>query len=143
MPTPTQLFIYTDGGARGNPGPAAIGFVIKDQADQTITEQSAYIGHSTNNTAEYQAVIHALAWVKTNLSPAPSLKINFFLDSQLVANQLSGNYKIKQPHLRQLASQAQSLQTSLHITPTFTYIPRAQNHRADFLLNRELDSRLS
>src|SRR3989344_5426246 len=97
-----NLSIYTDGGARGNPGPAAIGFVVKNGED-TIAEQAEFIGETTNNTAEYQAVIYALNWIEANQKDATT--IAFYLDSKLVVNQLLGTFKIKQPHLQALSNQ--------------------------------------
>ena len=84
-----HLNIYTDGGARGNPGPAAIGFVVTDASQNILFQHGQTIGTATNNTAEYQALIEALSWVKANCHPAPR-SITCYLDSNLVVNQLLG-----------------------------------------------------
>ena len=91
------LLIFTDGGARGNPGPAAIGFIIKDNYGEVLVELGKFIGRATNNVAEYQAVIEALTWLKNNYQrkELSNDQIDFFLDSNLVVNQLNGFYKIK------------------------------------------------
>jgi ribonuclease HI len=93
-------FIHTDGGARGNPGNAAIGIIIKKDA-LLVTEFGMYIGQTTNNVAEYTAVKEALTYLlKTNQERGV---IQFFLDSELVVKQLTGVYKIKDIHLQKLA----------------------------------------
>ena len=103
-----QLIIHTDGGARGNPGPAAVGVVIETADGKTLAEFGKKIGETTNNVAEYTAVIEALKKIK-NLGLKMNneeLVINFFLDSTLVVNQLMGLFKVKDSHLRELLSEA-------------------------------------
>lgn len=138
-PDYSTLNIHTDGGARGNPGPAAVGFVISNQEGKLIYEAGHVIPPTTNNTAEYSAVISALTWLSTKDFSAQINQLNFFLDSNLVVNQLQGKFKIKQPHLANLAQQVHQLLTKLNVSATYTYIPRAQNYRADQLLNQALD----
>src|SRR3990167_3559058 len=92
------LNIYTDGGARGNPGPAAVGVHIEDTQGNHVVSLGKKIGHTTNNVAEYRAVIEALD-LALQLNKKIS-KINFFLDSNLVASQLNGVFKIKNSNLR-------------------------------------------
>ncbi len=101
METKNELTIYTDGGARGNPGPAAIGVVVLDGKGQELAKFGRVIGETTNNVAEYQAVKAALEWVKGN-QRGKNQKIKFFLDSTLVVNQLNGIFKVKESHLRDL-----------------------------------------
>lgn len=139
--SPLPLLVHSDGGARGNPGPAATGFVIS-QGSSVLTSGGNYLGTTTNNVAEYQAVIDALQWIIAN-HPSPIPPIQFFIDSQLVVQQLSGNWKIKLPHLRQLAGQvwAISRQHRLHIS--YTHVPRHQNAQADALVNEVLDKKNS
>ena len=132
-----SLKIFTDGGARGNPGPAAVGVVIFDEHGKGIHRFGRAIGETTNNVAEYQAVIDALGWVEGQLKK-PEI-INFFLDSMLVAKQLSGNWKIKQAHLRELAVRVGTLIGKLGVKVTYTPIPRERNSEADFLVNQALD----
>jgi ribonuclease HI len=95
------LIINTDGGSRGNPGPAAVGIVIRDEHNSLIKEHSWYLGITTNNIAEYTAVITALQ-IATEIQADKTCetKIDFFLDSELVVRQLLGIYKIRDPKLQ-------------------------------------------
>lgn len=138
---PSPIIIYTDGGARGNPGPAATGYVVYSVDKQLLYQSGNYLGSTTNNVAEYQAVIQALEWVVEN-HPHPPLHIDFYLDSNLVVNQLKGLYKIKQNHLQQLNSQIKQLISTHQLSCTFTHIPRAQNSQADHMVNLVLDKEL-
>jgi ribonuclease HI len=131
------LKIFTDGGARGNPGPAATGFVIKDSQDKILFQAGKAIGQATNNQAEYQALIQALNWVKENQPQVA--QIDFFLDSRLVVNQMSGKFKIKSPKMRQLWQKAKTLALSLKATINYHLIPREMNTQADSLLNQALE----
>ena len=106
------LNIYTDGGARGNPGPAASSFVAIDEG-KVIHKNSLYLGVRTNNEAEYEAVILALSWLINNLDILEHKDIVFKLDSELVARQLSGIYKIKSPNLRILVTKIKNLESRL------------------------------
>ena len=126
--------VFTDGGARGNPGPAAIGVVVQDEQGRTVYELGRTIGETTNNVAEYRAVIGALEWIKSQPRPAV---VNFYSDSTLVVNQLQGLWKIKQAHLKPLIDEVRRLAEGLIVT--FTAIPRAQNEAADALVNQALD----
>lgn len=141
--TDPKLHIYTDGGSRGNPGPAAIGVVIKDGSNQLIHQFSQTIGRATNNLAEYQAVIAALKWLIANKNNLPSLSanwpINFFLDSTLVVNQLNGLWKVKDANLRQQVIQIRQLEAGLSCPIQYTAIPREKNLEPDALLNQALD----
>lgn len=141
---PNCLNIFCDGGARGNPGPAAAGFVVKDCQGKVLVEKAEYLGKGTNNVAEYQGVIKSLEWLIKNLKfiNKKALTINFFLDSQLIVNQLMGRYKIKQPHLQQLAIKVKELESQLQAQIRYQYIPREKNSRADYLLNQALDLKL-
>ena len=85
------MIAYTDGGARGNPGPAGIGAVLLNEKGQVVSEVSKYIGHATNNVAEYLAVVYALQ--EALYQKARCVVIN--TDSQLIARQISGKYKVK------------------------------------------------
>ncbi|MBI3955735.1 ribonuclease HI family protein [Candidatus Gottesmanbacteria bacterium] len=132
-----KYVIYTDGGARGNPGPAAIGVVI-----QNIAEFGRRIGEATNNVAEYTAVREALAYLRNNpiikLSNNPI--IQFYLDSTLVVQQLNGMFKVKDAKLRELLTQIRFLEQEIGGVVTYAYVPREQNRRADLLVNRALDA---
>jgi ribonuclease HI len=135
------LTIFTDGGARGNPGPAASAFVIQNSSGQTLFEQGNYIGFATNNVAEYQGIIYSLTWL-TNYSQSHSLGfLTFKLDSLLVVNQLKGIYKVKEPTLNILCQSALSSLIKLKVPYLITHIPRTQNSRADYFVNQALDNR--
>ncbi|MDD5216784.1 MAG: ribonuclease HI family protein [Candidatus Omnitrophica bacterium] len=96
-----KLIIYSDGGARGNPGPAAIGVLVCDEKDEPLQEYQQTIGEATNNVAEYRAVIKGLELAQA----LGGGEVQYFVDSELVANQLLGVYRIKTPHIRELFMQ--------------------------------------
>lgn len=129
-----NFIIYTDGGARGNPGPAAIGVVMGDK------EYSAYLGEATNNIAEYRAVIFALKKAKQLLGKdaAKDAEIEIRLDSELVGKQLAGEYKVLEKDLQPLFLEAWNLMRDFGEV-RFAIIPREKNRRADKLVNAELD----
>jgi ribonuclease HI len=125
--------IFTDGGARGNPGPAAIGFVVKDESGKIIKKFSQRIGITTNNVAEYTAVIEALKWVNKNLPKKQ--KIDFFLDSKLVVYQLNGYYKIKDSKLRNLIIKTRQYEKEIGGDILYHFVIREKNQAADKLVN--------
>ena len=100
MMTSDKIFVYTDGGARGNPGPAAIGIMVYDEKKQLLLEHKECIGTATNNIAEYKALIKALELV-VDFSQN---EVCCFLDSELVVMQLNGRYRVKTPHILKLFS---------------------------------------
>lgn len=128
---------YCDGGSRGNPGHSAWGFVIK-QNGRIIAEEKAYIGIATNNFAEYTAVIEALTWLKDHYQGSDLI---FYLDSKLVAFQLSGLYKIKNANIRSLVVAIKTLEPSFGQI-RYHHVPRDQNKQADALVNLALDRHL-
>lgn len=130
--------IYCDGGARGNPGPGACAFVvIKD--NKTIYEESKFLGEVTNNIAEYNGVVVALRWLLENNGYK---SVQFYLDSQLVVNQLNGRYKIKNENLRILRLTISSLEKEICSDLKYQYIPRDKNKLPDKLLNEEIDENI-
>ncbi len=131
-----KLIIFTDGGARGNPGPAAIGAVIYDDQHQVLAEISEYIGETTNNQAEYKAVVAAISKARE----LGAKEIDFFLDSQLVVEQLNGNYKVKNKDLAPLFVQIYNASLGFRKV-RYTHVRREQNQEADKLVNMALDSR--
>jgi len=134
-----ELNVFTDGGARGNPGPAGIGVVIKD-GSKTIFSLSAYIGKATNNVAEYQALKKAFDWLTKNKNLVLGFdQINCYLDSLLIAAQMSGRYKIKAKHLITLAQKIKNRERSLPVKVIYHHIPREKNTEADTLVNEALD----
>lgn len=138
MPS-NNLTIYTDGGARGNPGPAASAYLVIDSSGHTLMAQGFFLGTATNNVAEYHGLISALTWLVDYLKNHPIQDMEFKLDSLLVVNQLKGLYKVKEPTLRSLHLQANSLIAKLNVPYRFIHIPRSQNIQADYLVNQTLD----
>lgn len=138
----SKYFIYCDGGARGNPGPAGIGAVVFSETKKPLKRISKYIGETTNNQAEYQAVVAALQEVPAlthqpiNLSTP---EIHVFLDSKLIVEQMNGRYKIKNEGLKPFYWQIRDLMMKLGGAVTFEYIPREKNSEADQLVNDALD----
>lgn len=133
-----SLSIYSDGGARGNPGPAACGIVfVKD--DKEIFKASRYLGEATNNVAEYKGVIFALETLLKNPQWIGGNRINFFLDSELIVNQLNGKYKIKNTALAALSFSVKGLERKIPATIFYKHVLRSKNLIADFLVNEELD----
>lgn len=146
-----KYFIHTDGGARGNPGEGAVGAVIKSENHQLLFEISRKIGKTTNNIAEYTAVVGALEWFRDNATmmqcnnppagEAGETIYQFFLDSKLVVNQLNGLYKVKENHLRELILKVRGLEQEIGGRIYYSLIPREENFEADVLVNKALDSR--
>jgi len=128
------IHVFTDGGARGNPGPAAIGAVLKDESGKTIAEISKYIGNATNNVAEYIAIIYGLqeaVFRKAN-------KVVLNLDSQLAARQLKGEYRVKDQDLKKFFDIALNLFKGFSKVEVVE-IPREENKEADDLVNEALN----
>jgi ribonuclease HI len=150
---PDKLVIYTDGGARGNPGPAAVGVVFGTPSPssghalitsrKSTQQYSEAIGRTTNNVAEYRAVIFALKKAKSLLGgkTAKEIEVEIRSDSELVVSQLRGEYKIKEENLKPLFLEAWNLKQDFK-SVIFTLIPREENKLADKLVNRALDTLL-
>jgi len=134
-----RLTVYTDGGARGNPGPSAAGFVVISEG-KIIYTGSQYLGIGTNNQAEYKAVLLALEWLLKNQDIISDKTVEFFLDSELVTNQLTGKYKIKDRTLKSMAIKAKEMERSMVTLMSFTAIRREKNKLADRLVNEALDT---
>lgn len=133
-----NLTINTDGASRGNPGPASYGFVIKESGGPILHQEGKVIGITTNNIAEYTAVLSALAYIKKNLNKNTPHKIEVITDSQLIARQLDGSFKIKNENLKVLYLQIKKLEPELGFI-TYRNVPRAQNFIADRMANKALD----
>lgn len=128
------LRLYTDGAARGNPGPAGIGVVIEDDQGMRLQGRSGYIGTATNNQAEYKALLEGL---RTVAEWEPD-RLEVFLDSKLVVEQLNGRYRIKDRTLQELCRQAQDLLRKFPAV-AIEHVERARNKGADGLANRGID----
>ena len=134
-----KVIAYTDGGARGNPGPAALGVVIKYSGSKK--EYGEYIGETTNNVAEYSAIVFALKKIKQlfGKGEAKKLEVEIRADSELAVRQLSGVYKIENGELQKLFMEIWNLKLDFkHVM--FTHVPRAQNVGADQMVNLALDN---
>ena len=129
-----RIKIYTDGGSRGNPGPAACGVVFKDGHNQVINEFSEFLGERTNGQAEYEGIIYGLRKAKG----LKYKKVDVFIDSQFIVEQLNGHYKIKEEGIIPLFIKAWNLRLDFDEIK-FHYIPREQNQEADNLVNAALN----
>ena len=129
-----KLVVHVDGGARGNPGPAAIGVVVSDARGGVIDEVAERIGTATNNVAEYKAVLLGVA----RAAELGASEVELVNDSELVARQLAGTYKVKHPSMKPLYDQAIAALRRFDSWRIRT-VPRAQNARADELVNEALD----
>src|SRR5579872_4598249 len=129
-----HLIAYSDGGARGNPGPAGYGVVIKDQAGQKVAALSEYLGHQTNNFAEYQGLIAALEYAVEHGPKA----IKLISDSELLVRQIKGIYKVKNATLKDLHARAKELIAKLDWF-SIGHAFREQNQEADQLANEAMD----
>jgi ribonuclease HI len=130
-----KVIVHVDGGARGNPGPAAIGVVVSDPDGTVLDEVAATIGVATNNVAEYQALLKGIE----RAVALGADEIQLVNDSELVARQLTGAYKVKHPAMRPLYEQAITALRPFARWQIRT-VPRAQNARADALVNAALDA---
>jgi ribonuclease HI len=130
-----KLVVHVDGGARGNPGPAAIGVVVSEPGGKVLDELAERIGVATNNVAEYRALIRALE----RAGELGASEIEIVGDSELVARQLTGAYKVKHPALRPLYQQALATLQEFESWQIRT-VPREQNAGADALVNQALDA---
>ena len=129
-----HLVAYSDGGARGNPGPAGYGVVIKDQSGQKVAALSQYLGHQTNNFAEYQGLIAALEFAVKHGPKA----IKVISDSELLVRQIKGIYKVKNPALKDLHARAKELIAQLEWF-SIDHAMREHNQEADSLANQAMD----
>jgi len=131
---PEHLVAHVDGGARGNPGPAGYGVVIEDQHRKPIAEFGRYLGHRTNNFAEYSGLIAALNYALEHKHSA----LRVVSDSELMVRQMTGIYKVRSPELRPLYEEARRLSRQLRWF-RIEHVRREQNARADQLANEAMD----
>jgi ribonuclease HI len=129
-----KVIIYTDGGARGNPGPAGIGAVIYSEHKKILAEISEYLGVATNNQAEYKALIAAFR----KAADLGAKELDCYLDSELVVKQLKGEYRVKDKDLARLFLDINNLSLSFKKI-SYTHIPRERNQEADCLANEAMD----
>jgi len=132
-----KALLYTDGGSRGNPGPSAAGWVLYDDEGKTISKSGAYTGEQTNNFAEYMGLIYGLELaIEESIT---SLWVR--MDSNLIIEQMKGNWKVKNMNIRPLFEKAKFLEESFEEI-SFEHIRRDKNTVADAMVNEALDSRL-
>jgi len=132
-----KLITFTDGGARGNPGPAAAGVVIKNEAGKILTSYGEYLGEQTNNFAEYSGLISALK----KAAELGATEVECVLDSELVTKQMQGKYKVKEPTLQKLFVTAYNAAAKFKKV-SYRHVMRAQNKEADKMVNEALDQRM-
>ena len=133
-----RVVIEADGASRGNPGRAAYGALVRDaDTGRVLAEEGTAIGIASNNVAEYRGLIAGLTLAAT---VAPEADIEVRMDSRLVVEQMSGNWKIKHADMRSLAMEANRLAP---FGTTYTWVPREQNKHADRLANEAMDTRAS
>jgi ribonuclease HI len=133
---PLKVTVHVDGGSRGNPGPAAAAAVVSDESGNPLAERSRYIGKTTNNVAEYEAVLLALELAQ-ELGASEVEVVN---DSELVARQIGGEYRVKQEHLKPLYRKVMEALRGFDAWAVRS-VRREHNVRADELVNEELDAR--
>ena len=137
-----KIITYTDGGSRGNPGPAALGVVIQNEKGQMLKSYGEALGVRTNNEAEYMAIVSALKKIKQlyGKEKISGMTVEMRMDSELACRQLSGEYKIETEKLYPLFIAIHNLQIDFGKL-IFKHVPREQNQEADRMVNEALDSR--
>lgn len=138
-----KIAIFTDGGARGNPGPAALGVYVEDENGKELARIGKWIGDATNNVAEYSAILEGIDWAVANKEKYNIERLDFFMDSQLAYSQLVGLYKIKNDKIRQFVLKIRQNESILKIPIFYKHIPREKNKKADFMVNFALDNKYS
>ena len=132
---PDRVVVHVDGGARGNPGPAGIGIVVTDDSGRELARANDFIGVATNNVAEYRALLLGLA----QASQLGAREVEVVNDSQLVARQITGEYKVKKADLKPLHAQSLAALRGFERW-TVRSVPREQNELADGLVNEAIDA---
>ena len=138
----TDITIFTDGGSRGNPGPAAVGVYVIDAAGAVVLEHAQTIGNATNNFAEYQAVATALEVLQKHFGKkTKEMEFEIKLDSELVKKQLNGEYQIKEPGLMPHFMLIHNMRVAHFPNLILTHVKRELNKEADRLVNEALDGK--
>jgi ribonuclease HI len=136
----SKVIIFTDGGSRGNPGPAALGVFIQDEDGKELARIGKALGITTNNVAEYSAIVEGFNWLLKNKEKLNIESVSFFMDSQLACSQLNGLYKIKNPRIRDFVFEIRQKEAELKILVSYTHVFREQNKKADAMVNQALDN---
>jgi len=133
------LNLFSDGGARGNPGPAGAAAIVTDEHGKTLDQFCAFLGKATNNEAEYAGLLLGIERaMRVCGKDCPQYTLNVFMDSELLVKQMRGEYKIKDPELQSFAIKVQGLRKDF-AKVTFSHIPRAKNSETDALVNEAID----
>ena len=136
-----KLIAFTDGAARGNPGEAGIGIIVKDEQGLVKATLKKYLGKTTNNIAEYTALLTLVEYLKNSETlPCSELVVN--TDSELIARQLNGEYKVKDAGLKLLYQKVKLQLASASFTFIIRHVPRSQNKEADKLANEAIDEKI-
>lgn len=132
-----KLFLYTDGASRGNPGESGIGIIIKDSKGNSIDSLGAYIGRTTNNVAEYLALLAGLQLAQKQQCQ----QLVVHSDSELMVRQLQGKYKVRNERLKRFFQEVQNVLKVVPFEIIFRHVPREENADADALANRGIDTK--
>lgn len=135
-----KLSIYTDGGSRGNPGPAALGVYIEDENKKELARIGKRIGETTNNVAEYSAITEAFAWLLANKDKQNIESVSFYMDSQLAYSQIVGLYKVKNERIREFIFEIRQKEAEVGFPVYYNHIRRENNKKADLMVNLALDN---
>lgn len=135
----SSVLVFTDGGARGNPGPGALGVYI-EQDGKILSKIGKYLGKTTNNVAEYSAIIEGLTWLIKNKENLLIDKVELYTDSLLAYSQITGLFKVKNSKIREFIFRIRQLEQELKTPIFYHHIRREKNKIADFLVNNTLDS---
>jgi ribonuclease HI len=133
------LFAATDGASRGNPGESGVGVIVRDETGREVLRISRYLGTTTNNIAEYTALILLLKEIRT----LPCTRLVVQSDSELLVRQVNGKYKVRNAGLKKKFDEVQRLRAASPFPVEITYVPRTQNAEADRLANQGIDKRKS
>jgi ribonuclease HI len=137
-----EITIFTDGGARGNPGPAALGVFITNKQNEVLAKIGKYLGVATNNVAEYAAIIEGVNWLVENMEAMQIEKADFYMDSLLAYSQLVGLFKIKNEKIREMVFEIRQKEVKLGFPIFYHHVPREKNKEADAMVNLALDNEL-
>jgi ribonuclease HI len=136
----TKYIVYTDGGSRGNPGPAALGVYIEDGSKKEIVKIGKRIGETTNNVAEYSAITEAFSYLLANKEKLNIESVSFYMDSQLAYSQIVGLYKVKNERIRDFIFEIRQKEAELGAPVFYNHIRREFNKKADQMVNLALDN---
>lgn len=136
-----KLRAWTDGASRGNPGDAGIGVIVKNEKGDIVLEERRYLGKTTNNQAEYTALIVCLEGVIAHADALQCTELAVFADSELMVKQLKGEYKVRDEGLKIQYARVRGLLQKIGFNFSISHVPRSQNKEADRLANEGIDFR--